>query len=133
MAAADINALIRLEAELKTSCERETSPVVLDAKVNLLKYLQVQTVLQFQAAYDDLYYELHKTAGLDCLRRIAPVRSTAVLQPKVLHLQDCSEDEQLEKQLQFYLADAELAKAHLDELVMNVAYDMSKYGFNAWR
>ncbi|CAM9324990.1 unnamed protein product [Ectocarpus sp. 13 AM-2016] len=127
MAVADISALVRLEAELKTSCERAMSSVVLDAKVNLLKYLQVQTVLQFQAAYDDLYHELHKTAGLDCLRSIAPVRSTAVLQPKVLHLQGCSEDEQLEKQLQFYLADAELAKAHLDELVMNVAHDMSKY------
>ncbi|CAB1096777.1 unnamed protein product [Ectocarpus sp. CCAP 1310/34] len=127
MAAVDISELLRLEAELKSSRARETWTVSLDAKVNLLKYLQIQTVLQFQAAYDDMYYELHQTGGLDCLRSIAPVRSTGVFQPKVLDLQDCGQDDQLEKQLEFYLADAELAKACLDELVMNVAHDSSKY------
>ncbi|CAM9521442.1 unnamed protein product [Ectocarpus sp. 4 AP-2014] len=127
MVAVDINDLLHLEAELKTSRERGTSSVSLDAKVNLLKYLQVQTVLQFQEAYDDLCYELNKTGGLDCNRSIAPVRSTGVFQPKIFDLQDCGEDEQLENQLQFYLADAELAKPHLDELVMSVAHDMSKY------
>lgn len=127
MVAVDINDLLRLEAELETSRERETSSVSLDAKVNLLKYLQVQTVLQFERAYDDLYYELNQTGGLDCLRSIDPVRSTGVSQPKVLDLRDCGEDDRLENQLDFYLADAELARPRLDELVMNVAHDTSKY------
>ncbi|CAM9368870.1 unnamed protein product [Ectocarpus fasciculatus] len=125
--AGDINELIRLEAELKISRECETSPVSLDAKVNILKYLQVETVRQFQREYDGLYYELNKMGKLDCLRSIAPVRSTDLLQPKVVDLQDCSEDEAFENQLQFYLADAELAKPHLDELVTRVAHDTSKY------
>lgn len=46
---------------------------------------------------------------------------------KVLELQDCDKDEQLEKQLDFYLADAELAKQHLDELISKVAHDSSKF------
>ncbi|CAM9461600.1 unnamed protein product, partial [Ectocarpus fasciculatus] len=125
--AVDINELLRLEAELQTSRERETSPVRLDAKVNILKYLQVQVVKQFEAEYDDLYYELNKTGGLDCLRSIAPVRPTELLQPKFLDIQNCTEDENLEQQLQFYLADAELTKARLDELVTEVAHDSSKY------
>ncbi|CAM9444501.1 unnamed protein product [Ectocarpus fasciculatus] len=125
--AIDIKELIRLEAELKTSRERETSPISLDAKVNILKFFQVQTVKQFQAKYDDLYYELDKMGGLDCLRSIGPVRSKGLLQPKVLDLQDCSEDEKLEQQLDFYLADAELAKPRLDELVTSVARDSSRY------
>ncbi|CAM9892229.1 unnamed protein product [Ectocarpus fasciculatus] len=125
--AVKIDDLIRLEAELKTSRKRETSPVGLDAKMNILKYLQVQTVMKYEREYDDLYYELNKTGGLECLRSIAPVRSTDLLQPKVLDLQDCRGNEQLEKQLQFYLADAELAKPHLDELVTKVAHDTNNY------
>ncbi|CAM9212844.1 unnamed protein product, partial [Ectocarpus sp. 8 AP-2014] len=125
--AVDIDEVLRLEAELKTSRERETSSVSLDAKVNLLKYLQVHAVNQYEEEYDNLYYELNRTGGLDCLRSIAPVRSTGVFQPKVLDLQDCSEDEQLEKQLEFYLADAEFAKPRLDELVTKVARDSRKY------
>ncbi|CAN0065051.1 unnamed protein product [Ectocarpus sp. 12 AP-2014] len=123
----DIDKLIRLEAELKTLCEPEKSPVSLVAKVNVLKYLQVQAVQQFQAEYDNLYYELNKTGGLECLRSITPVRSKELLQPKVLDLQDCGEDGQLDTQLQFYLTDAELAKPHLDELVTSIAGDSSKY------
>ncbi|CAM9305418.1 unnamed protein product [Ectocarpus fasciculatus] len=95
--------------------------------MNILKYLQVQTVMKYEREYDDLYYELNKTGGLECLRSIAPVRSTDLLQPKVLDLQDCRGNEQLEKQLQFYLADAELAKPHLDELVTKVAHDTNNY------
>ncbi|CAN0533418.1 unnamed protein product, partial [Ectocarpus sp. 12 AP-2014] len=80
---------------------------------------------KFQAAYDDLYYELKQKGGLGCLGSIAPGRSTGVLQP--LDLQDWGEGVQLEKQLEFYLANAEVAKTYLDELVMNVAHDSSKY------
>ncbi|CAM9264861.1 unnamed protein product [Ectocarpus fasciculatus] len=124
---ADIKGLLRLEAELKTPCERETSPFSLDAKVNILKYLQVQTVLQFQAKYDDLYYELSKTGELNHLLSIAPARSKHLFQPKVLDLQDCGKDEQLEEHLKFYLGEAESAKERLDELVTNIARDSSKY------
>lgn len=89
----------------------------------MLKYLQVQTVVQYQKAYDALYYELSKDGGLECLRNIAPVRSEPLVQPKVLELQNCGEDDQLERQLEFYLADAKLAKSYLDELAMKVASD----------
>lgn len=61
----DIEELLRLEDEVEFSCERETLPISLDAKMNMLKFLQVQTVVQFQLAYDDLY----KEGGLECLPR----------------------------------------------------------------
>lgn len=123
----DIEELCDLEAKLKSSRGSDTSPVSRDAKVNILKYLQIQAVTRFQTAYDDLYYELSKKGGLEFLRSIVPVRSKEVLQPKVVELQDCDEDEQLEKQLDFYLADAELAKPHLDELVSKIAHDSSEF------
>ncbi|CAM9846324.1 unnamed protein product [Ectocarpus sp. 4 AP-2014] len=124
----DIKDLIRLEAELKKSCDSVTPPVVRDAKVNLLKYLQIQMVLQFEAAYDTLYYELDKEGGLECLRDIAPFRSKDFYQPKVLELHSCGdEDVRLAKQLELYLADAELAKQRLDEIITNVADDWGRY------
>lgn len=122
----DIDKLIRLETELKTERESETSSVSLSAKVNILKYLQVQTVSQYQAAYDALCYELNKEGGLECLRNIVPVPSKDLVQPKVLKLQDCGEDDDLENQLEFYLTDAELAKRYLDELVTTAAEDSRK-------
>ncbi|CAM9130011.1 unnamed protein product [Ectocarpus sp. 8 AP-2014] len=122
----DIEKLLRLEIELKSQCEDETSSVSLDAKVNILKYLQVQTVLQYQAAYDGLYFELNKEGGLVCLRNIAPGGSGDLLQPKVLELQDYGEDVRLTTQLQFYLADANLAKQCLDKLVAEVTQDLEK-------
>ncbi|CAN0058284.1 unnamed protein product, partial [Ectocarpus sp. 6 AP-2014] len=63
--AVDIDKVLRLEAELKASRERETSSVSLDAKVNLLKYFQVHAVKQYEEEYDNLYYELNRTGGLD--------------------------------------------------------------------
>ncbi|CAM9964931.1 unnamed protein product [Ectocarpus fasciculatus] len=125
----DIKELIRLEAELKKSCDSSaTPPVVRDAKVNMLKYLQIQTVLQFEAAYDTLYYELDKEGGLECLRSIVPFRSKDFFQPKVFESHGCGdEDVRLAKQLDFYLADAELAKQRLDEIITNVADDWGRY------
>ncbi|CAN0446569.1 unnamed protein product, partial [Ectocarpus sp. 12 AP-2014] len=124
----DIKDLIRLEAELKKSCDSETPPVVRDAKVNLLKYLQIQTVLQFEAAYDTLYFELDKEGGLECLRDISPFRAKDFSQPKVLKLHGCGdEDVRLANQLEFYLADAELAKQRLDEIITNIADDWGRY------
>lgn len=118
----NINEVLLLETELKT--QGETAPSAsLDAKVNLLKYLQVQAVLQYQAEYDALCYELNRDGGLECLRRIPPVQSKTLLQPKILELQECGRNEQLEEQLKFYLAEATLAKTILDELVTTVAND----------
>ncbi|CAN0348419.1 unnamed protein product [Pylaiella littoralis] len=117
----------RREGELETWCEHETSPVSLDAMLNILKFLQVQTVLHVQAEYDDLYFEFNKEGKLECLRSIAPIRPKDLFQPKVLELEDCGEGDQLGQQLDFYLADAELAKACLDDLITKVAQDSSKY------
>lgn len=90
----------------------------------MLKYLQVRTVLLFQKVYDSLYYELNKEGRLECLRNIASVRPEDLVQPKALELQECGdEDDQLEKQLEFYLADAELAKPWLHDLVTRAAGD----------
>lgn len=121
----DIEKLQHVETELKTQLESASS-ASLDAKANLLKYRQVDTVLRYQAAYDALYYKLNKNEGLECLRNIAPVRPKNLLQPKVLEPQGCSEDDQLEKELKFYLADAELAKQCLDELVAKVTKNSRK-------
>eukprot|EP00903_Cladosiphon_okamuranus_P006199 g6096.t1 len=123
----DIEELLALETKLNTQCESATSSVRLDAEVNILRYLQVQTVLKYEAAYDALYYELNKDGGLACLHKIAPVRSTDLVQPKVLELQDCNEDDRLENQLNFYLSDAKLAKQCLDEAVVKIARDSGRY------
>eukprot|EP00903_Cladosiphon_okamuranus_P018852 g17340.t1 len=122
----DIEELLRLENELKSQREDATSSVCLDAKVNILKYLQVQTVLQYQAGYDALYYELNKEGGLECLRSIAPVRAGDLVQPKSFELQHCDEDDGLDKQLEFFLADASLAKEGLDMLAAKVTQGLEK-------
>lgn len=123
----DIGELRDLEDKLRTSRVHGLSRVGADAKVNIIKYRHVHTALQFQANYDDLYYELNMRGELECLRSIALSRSEHLFQPKALELQDGSEEDRLEKQLQFYLADAELEKLHLDELVTKVAHDSRKY------
>lgn len=116
----NIDQLLELEAELTN----EAPSLGRDAKVNLLKYLQIRTVKRFESAYDDLQYELSKEEGLERLRNIAPARSEELLQPKVLEPQDCDGDTLLAKQLRFYLADAKLAKQSLDELVKKVIEDL---------
>ncbi|CAN0232486.1 unnamed protein product [Ectocarpus sp. 12 AP-2014] len=102
--------LRRLEADLKNKDDCATSWVERDAMVKLLKYLQVQTVEQFERAYDDLHFELAKDGGLECVRSITPARSKDFFQPKVLELQDCDEDAKLPRQLQFFLEGAKLTK-----------------------
>ncbi|CAM9626287.1 unnamed protein product, partial [Ectocarpus sp. 12 AP-2014] len=121
----NIEEVLRLETELKAHGESARSASVA-AKVNILKYLQVQAVAEYQTEYDGLYYELNKERGLECLRRIAPFRSTELLQPKVLETQDCGEGDRLEKGLEFYLAEAELAKQGLDELAATVTNDLKQ-------
>lgn len=119
----NIEEVLHLEAELKGQGEIALS-ASLAAKVNMLKYLQVQAVMEYQAEYDGLYYELKKEGGLECIRNIAPFRSGDLLQPKVLETRDCVEDDRLDEGLEFYLADAELAKQGLDELITTVTSDL---------
>lgn len=121
----NIKELLRLEAILKTR-EGDASQTCQDAKENIFKYLQVRAVEQFERQYDDLYYQLNKRE-LECLHSIVPARSNDIVQPKLLERQGRGEDAQLEKQLQFYLADAGLAKQRLDELVTKIAQDSSKF------
>lgn len=79
-----------------------------DAKVNLLRYLQVQTVRNYEQAYDDLYYNLNKIGKLDCVKTINPRKAGSLLQPKVL---------------QDYHADAKRAKPCLDSLIRELVED----------
>ncbi|CAB1118955.1 unnamed protein product [Ectocarpus sp. CCAP 1310/34] len=96
----DIKGLCRLEHDLKAGEISAASPVERDAMVNLLKYLQIETVHQFETAYDRRCFELDKDGGLTCLRSIAPIRSADRQQPKVcLELQDGDEEAQLARQL----------------------------------
>lgn len=92
-----------------------------DAKVNLLKYLQVQTVNAYEAAYDGLFFDLNKDGGLECVRGIDPVSPKGpILQPKVLDLQGYEGAARLAKQLDVYLADAHRAKLGLDAIIKAV-------------
>ncbi|CAM9400423.1 unnamed protein product [Ectocarpus sp. 8 AP-2014] len=110
----DINELLQMEIELEgnaLSLER-------DAKVNLLKFLQVKTVKKYERAYDSLYYELNMDGGLECLHRIEELNpKSSLLQPEGLEPQGCDADENLEKQLDFYHGGALRAKVQLDKLV----------------
>ncbi|CAB1108962.1 unnamed protein product [Ectocarpus sp. CCAP 1310/34] len=110
----DINELLQMEIELEDnalSLER-------DAKVNLLKFLQVKTVTKYERAYDTFYYELNMDGGLECLHRIEELNpKPSLLQPEGLEPQRCDADENLEKQLDFYREGALRAKVQLDKLV----------------
>lgn len=110
----DINELLQMEIEL----EGDTLSLERDAKVNLLKFLQVKTVKKYERAYDSLYYELNMDGGLEFLRRIEELnQKSSLLQPEGLELQGCDADENLEKQLDFYREGALRAKVQLDKLV----------------
>ena len=116
-----IKGLLQMEEELggatASSPER-------DAKVNMLKYLQIGTVKHYEAAYDGLFYELNKEGGLERLRNIAPDRSKANLQPKVHNLQGCEGGPKLGKEVDLYIEDAKLAKLQLDELIKQVVENL---------
>lgn len=115
----NIKYLLQMEADLKKPCAGAAASLERDAKVNLLAFFKIQTVLGFEAAYDDLYYELHKNGRLQCVLDINPDRSKELLQPRQ-DLHDRDETPELEEQLQFYLAAAELSKGFLEELVEEV-------------
>lgn len=117
---ATIKELNELENELKSA---EPS-LGRDAKINILKYLQVQTVCRFQEAYDGFYYDLNKNGRLECLRNIVPAQSNTFLQPKVLGRQLDGEASDLTMQAEAYLADASLAKPRLDEIALKAVENL---------
>lgn len=95
-----------------------------DAKVNMLKFLQTETVKQYELAYDNLYFELG--GGLECLRQIdsfAPLEDSGLFQ-KELDMQSLGADAKQEKQLQAYLADASAATCRLHDLVREIEKDV---------
>ena len=90
----DINELLRMESELEGDASSMREPSLeRDAKVNLLKFLQIRTVKKYEEAYDDLYYELSMGEGLGCLRRIEELDPKSnLIQPKVLEQQGFDAD-----------------------------------------
>lgn len=107
-----------MEADLKNEAPRSGIATSLErrAKINLLKYLQVETVLHFEREYDQLCYERNTDGGLECVRGISPARTKGMLQPQKMKRQKC----ELAEKLRFYLAAAKVARRCLDELVQNV-------------
>lgn len=91
----------RLNSCLHDGCSAELS-LERQAKVTLLKYLQVQTVKQYERAYDDLYYSWDREGRLACISKILTLKPDALVQPKIL----------LD-----YHEDAEIAKERLDALI----------------
>ncbi|CAM9531494.1 unnamed protein product [Ectocarpus fasciculatus] len=120
----DINELLQIQIKLEgleIELEGDALSLERDAKVNLLRFLQVKTVKKYERAYDSLYYQLNMDGGLGCLRRIVELNpKSGLLQPEVLELQGCDGDEKLEKQLDFYRKGAICAKVQLDKLVQEL-------------
>ena len=117
-----ITEVLRLEEELNSA---PAPSIERDAKVNMLKFLQVCAVKKYEEAYDGLFYELNKKGGLQRLRSITPIRSKDnFLQPKVYDLQGCDGTAKLEARVDIYLADAKLAKVRLDELIEKVVENL---------
>ncbi|CAM9315422.1 unnamed protein product, partial [Ectocarpus sp. 8 AP-2014] len=114
----NIKDLLQVEADLKNYAPGSgiATPLERRAMINLLKFLQVETVLHFEREYDQLRYERNKDGGLECVRGISPARKKDMLQPQKLKRQKCD----LAEKLRFYLAAARVAKQFLDELVQNV-------------
>lgn len=123
-----ITKLNEIEGELANA----VSNLERDAKVQLLKYLKIKTVKEYEAAYDGFFYKLNKEGGLECLRQIEPIppknidvaamtkKQPVRLQPKVLDVEGLDGAAEFEEQLDFYLADAEVARHRLDEIIDSV-------------
>ncbi|CAB1120838.1 unnamed protein product [Ectocarpus sp. CCAP 1310/34] len=122
----DIKELLRLEDELGSQRESAIS-VAQEAQKNMMKYLQVGCQLQFQNAFNAVYYELKKEGSLEVLRSIFSFESEDVIQPKVFDVQDCAEDTRVAKQVNFYLDQAKHAQQRLEELVTKIAEESGGY------
>ena len=98
-----IHKLLRLETEL----EKLPSSIERDAKVNLLKYLQVHTVKEYERLSTGLYFDLRRDEGFDQLYRIHEK------QPPEDGLEQPLETGSIED----YLQRTECAKIFLDQLL----------------
>ena len=99
----DIQELLRLETEL----EKLPSSIERNAKVNLLKYLQVNTVKEYERLFTGLYLDLRREKGFDQLFTIHEK------QPPEDGLEQPLETGSIED----YLQQAECAKLCLDQLL----------------
>lgn len=104
----DIRALLRLETALNALPQG----VERSAKVNLLKYLQVDAVKEYERFSTDLYFDLRRDAGFLELYRIQEKR-----QPKTGLVQPMEAGS-----IEDYLLQAERAKLCLDELLGLVVF-----------
>lgn len=115
-----IKELLEMEEEL----HKITVPSIeRDAKVNLLKYLQIFAVQLYEEEYDAFFHELNVDGGLEVLRNISRMRSKdTFLQPKVFVIPGCGggSNHDIEEQARAYLSDAKRAKPFLDELINKV-------------
>lgn len=119
-------------SEIEVELTNAVSNLERDAKVQLLKYLKINTVKEYEAAYDGFFYRLNKEGGLECLRQIEPIPPRNIdvdastetqplrLQPKVFDQEGLEGAAKLKEELDFYLADAEVAKQRLDEIIDSV-------------
>lgn len=82
------------------------------AKMNLLKYLQVEAVREYEKVADAHYFALRQDENFDELERIAHKRIGGTL-----------EQPRQSGSVEDYLRDAEVAKSTLDELVEDAARD----------
>ena len=102
-----IHKLLGLETEL----EERPSSIERNAKVNLLRYLQFNTVLQYERVSTGLYFDLRRDEGFDQLYSIHEKQEpkNGLVQPlETMSIQD-------------YLRQAECAKLCLDKLLGLVA------------
>lgn len=102
-----INELVQLETEL----DKLPSGIERSAKVNLLKYLQVDTVKQYERVSTGLWFDLRRDEGFHELNRIHEKQGP---EDGLVQLMETGSIED-------YLRQAERAKLGLDELLWSVA------------
>lgn len=108
----NITALLQTEHELAQASPGNER----DAKVNLLKYCQVDTVKKYRRIADGLYFDLVQGGGLCHLRQIIEVEGDRVQPMQTGSIED-------------YLREAEKAKGCLDALVKEVAHSVGAEAF----
>lgn len=103
----NIRDLLQLEEELNTlPCSIERS-----AKVNLLKFLQVNAAVEYERVSTALYFDLRRDAGFHELSRV----------PEKNHLGHACSQPMESGSVEDYLVQAEEAKACLDRLIYSIA------------
>lgn len=104
----DIDGLVQLEAELSTfRIDAKGILLEIDAKINLLKYLQVNMVKAYERVSTHLYFDLRHANSFDMLSKVEgeEPREGSLAHPKKM------------ESIEGYLQQAGHAKTCLDELV----------------